>query len=136
MTGCDKEDLILGSWNLQHVFINGEEIKEPEEPEESEEPEKSNKPEEFNLILNKTYYHFHVGNSLNVTTITNNGEPLSSLDGYYIFTNKVKSKIEMKFALKYKRYHIFAIIKKLTRKEMHMEYEQNGDHYLLKFYTW
>jgi len=114
---CDKEEMIMNSWNLQTVLMNNEPY---------------NDSLQFNLVPRYTYYDFLFANTLNVRTFVI-GEYASSADGFYKFVNK--STIEMRFSLLYKRYHITAKIKKLTRKELHLEYEKNGNVYYLKLYA-
>jgi len=62
------------------------------------------------------------------------GLDISSPDGYYRFLNK--SEIEMKFTLLYKRYEINASIKKLTKRELNLEYEDKGNTYFLQLFAY
>jgi hypothetical protein len=113
---CDNEDILYGTWRLQNVSMNGEALDDSLQ---------------FNVIPKYTYYTFHYQNSLNVSTYVL-GAPTSSADGYYIFLNN--STIKMKFTLLYQRYEIKAKIKKLNRKELHLEYDDKGNTYFLKLY--
>jgi len=108
--------MIINSWHLQTVLKNDEPY---------------NDSLLFNLIPKYTYYSFYYANSLNVSTFVN-GQYTSSATGFYQFTNN--STIKMTFTLLYQRYEITAKIKKLTRKELNLEYEEDGDIYFLKLF--
>jgi hypothetical protein len=116
-TSCDKEEKLYNYWNLQSVLMNGEPL---------------NDSLQFNLIPYFTYYTFSYASSLEVSTFAL-GKFMSSSDGFYYFDSK--STIKMRFTLLYTRYDITAKIKKLTRKELNLEYEDNGNTYFLKLYT-
>ena len=115
-SSCDKEERLYGSWNLQTVLMNGELL---------------NDSLQYNLIPKYTYYTFHFENILH---IENKALALSSPDGIYYFKNN--STVNMKYSLQYKRFDIDAKIKKLNKKELHLEYEDNGNNYLLKLYSY
>ena len=117
LNSCDKETTLRNRWNLQKVFINGEEV--------------SNSTE-YNLLPYYTNYFFYYENSLNVSTYVK-GEATESADGWYQLESK--STIHMRFTILHKRYDIKAKIKKMTKKEMHLEYTANGNKYLLKLFT-
>jgi len=87
---------------------------------------------QFHLLTKHTYYNIFYHNSLDVKTIAN-GQWTASSNGYYRFIDK--STIEMRFTLLYQQQEITAKIKKLTRRELNLEYEEDGDTYLLKLYT-
>jgi hypothetical protein len=116
-SSCDKEEMIVGSWNLQTVLKNNNPLSEPYP---------------LNLIPKNTYYYFSFANNLIVRTKIN-GDWAEAPDGFYTFIKK--STIEMRFTLKYLRYNITAKIKKLTNNELHLEYESDGDIYYLKLYS-
>ena len=114
---CDKQEMIINSWNLQTVLKNGQPL---------------NDSLQFNLIPRYTHYNFYYANSLNVSTFAS-GQLTSSSNGFYEFTNS--STIRMRFTLLYQRYEITAKIKKLTRNELNLEYEDNGNTYFLKLFA-
>ena len=113
---CDKEEKLYGSWLLQTTLLNGEPL---------------NDSLQFN-VSKYTYYTFFYQNSLTVTTSIS-GFKVDSPDGYYYFKNN--STIQMKYTLLYNRYDITAKIKKLTNRELNLEYEDNGNTYFLKLYS-
>ena len=115
-TGCDREELIINSWNLQTVLKNGEVF---------------NDSTQLHLTLDYTYYYFFIMNSLDVRTFAN-GQYTASSNGFYEFVDR--STLRMRFTLLYQSYDITAKIKKLTQKELHLEYKDNGDVYFLKLY--
>jgi hypothetical protein len=117
LTSCDKQEMIIKSWNLQSVLMNGEPLDDSLQ---------------FNVIPKYTYYSFSYANSLYVSTIAHN-KRIESSDGFYKFASK--STIDMRFTLLYNRYDITANIKKLTRRELHLEYEDRGNNYYLKLYS-
>jgi hypothetical protein len=116
-SSCDKEEMILKSWKLQTVLMNDEPL---------------NDSLQFNLLTTYTYYTFFYANSLTVRTYAL-GQHTTSADGFYRIN---KSTLEMRFSLLYNRYNISAKIKKLTRRELNLEYTDNGDTYFLKFYAY
>jgi hypothetical protein len=108
--------MIIKRWNLQTILVNNEPI---------------NEPYPYHLIPNYSYYTFFYANSLDVNSyIDGRWEP--SADGYYSFVNK--STVEMRFTIIDQRYNISAKIKKLTKRELHLEYENKGNTYYLKLY--
>ncbi|MCL2436028.1 MAG: hypothetical protein FWD09_07845 [Lentimicrobiaceae bacterium] len=118
LTSCrDPEERIFGSWNLQTVLINGETYTDSTQ---------------FHLATRYTYYNFFYMNSLDVRTYAN-GQSTASSNGFYKFKNN--STLELRFTLLYQQNEITAKIKKLTRKELNLEYEEEGDTYLLKLFT-
>ena len=117
LSSCDKEEMLYSTWNLQSVTMNGQAL---------------NDSSQFNVIPKFTYYTFYYGNSLTVQAFAE-GQITTSSDGYYKLVDN--SKVEMKFTILYKRYNISAKIKKLTKKELNLEYEDKGNTYFLKLYT-
>jgi hypothetical protein len=117
LNGCDKETTLRNRWNLQKVYINGEQVTNSTE---------------YNLLPYYTNYYFYYENSLNVSTRAK-GEATESADGWYKLQSK--STLQMRFTILDKRYNITAKIKKMTKKEMHLEYTANGNKYLLKLFT-
>ena len=116
-TSCDKPERIINSWRLQTVLKNDEPF---------------NDSLQFNLIPKYTYYNFYYANSLTVSTFAN-GQSTSSANGFYEFTSN--STIKMTFTLLYQRYEISAKIKKLNRRELNLEYEEDGDTYFLTLFA-
>ena len=118
LTSCDKEDKLMNRWNLQHVSVNGGALKDSSI---------------YHLLPRYTDYVFFIENSLSVETyIPLNGQFTSSADGYYKLKN---STLEMRFRILNQKTNITAKIKKLTKKELHLEYSDKGNTYLLKLYT-
>ncbi|MCL2246851.1 MAG: hypothetical protein FWC10_07050 [Lentimicrobiaceae bacterium] len=115
---CDRQEMLYGTWVLQTVLMNGEPLEDSLQ---------------FNLIPKYTSYTFFIMNSLTIRTIAS-GESITSPEGLYYF--KDKSTIEMKYTLLYKYYEITAAIKKLNRQELHLQYNDNGNDYLLKLYSY
>ncbi|MCL2290045.1 MAG: hypothetical protein FWC34_04985 [Bacteroidetes bacterium] len=109
--------LYNNNWNLQFVSMNGEPL---------------NDSLQLNVIPYFTYYTFFYANSLEVVTYSR-GQYIRSSDGFYQFINS--STIKMRFTLLHKPYDIEAKIKKLTRKELNLEYKDNGNTYFLKLFT-
>ena len=120
LTSCDKPEMLINRWNLQTVTVNGTPIDSLQM--------------QYHLLPNYTYYTFFIENVLNVDTKIN-GFYTSSADGYYKFTDK--STLEMNFTLLNKRNIITAKIKKLTKKELKLEYKDknNGNTYFLILYA-
>jgi len=118
LIGCDKEEMLQNRWNLQQVSENGGALKDSTI---------------YHLLPRKTYYTFFVAQSLTVQTINPaTNIQIESADGYYKLS---KSKIEMRFRLLNQVTDINAKIKKLTKKELQLEYSDKGNTYLLKLYT-
>ena len=69
---------------------------------------------------------------LNIDTYAN-GQYTASADGYYVFKNR--STLEMKFTILNQRNNIKANVKKITNKELNLEYKDNDDTFLLKLYA-
>jgi hypothetical protein len=86
----------------------------------------------YHLLKRYTDYVFLFENSLNVETYAK-GQYTASADGYYKFTNR--STLEMRFTILNQRTAITAKIKKLTNKELQLEYKEKGATYFLKLYT-
>jgi hypothetical protein len=116
---CDREEMIVNSWNLRTVLKNGE-------------PHYDSL--QFHLIPKYTTYYFYYAqtHSLNVKTFALD-QLATSADGYYRFKNK--STLELRFTLLYKKYEIEAKIKKLNSRELNLEYtDKEGDTYFMKLY--
>ena len=117
LSSCDREELLYNTWNLQSVNMNGKPFSDSLQ---------------YNLLPTYTYYIFFYANSLTVRTYAMEQITTSS-DGFYNLESK--SKLEMKFTILNKRYTINAKIKKLTKKELNLEYEDKGNTYFLKLYA-
>ncbi|MDR2971456.1 MAG: hypothetical protein LBU83_05955 [Bacteroidales bacterium] len=116
-SSCDKQEMLYGSWNLQTATMNGKPL---------------NDSLQFNAIPAYTYYSFLYENRLTVRTFAM-GQITSSPDGFYKLDKKLN--LEMSFTILHKRYNIRAKIKKLTKKELNLEYEENGNKFFLKLFT-
>jgi len=114
---CDKQEMLYNSWNLQKVTMNGEPL---------------NDSLQFNLIPYSTHYTFYYANSLTVRTFAL-GQITTSSNGYYQLGNN--STLDMHFTILNRTYDINAKIKKLTKRELNLEYEDNGDNYFLKLFA-
>jgi len=117
LISCDKQDMIMNRWTLQSVNINGQPIDSLQM--------------KYHLLPKYTDYVFFMESSLVVYTRIN-GQATASADGFYKFIDK--SNIEMNFTLLNRKSIIKAKIQKLTKREMNLEYKDNGDTYFLKLY--
>ena len=117
-SSCDREEMIMKRWRLQTVLMNDEPL---------------NDSLQFNVIPKYTYYNFFVEHSLVVSTYAL-GQYTASANGFYKFENR--STLEMRFALLYEQYDIKATIKKLTSRELNLEYENNGNTYFLILFAY
>jgi hypothetical protein len=113
---CDKEELLYGRWYLQSSLVNGEPLTDSTQ---------------YNILPKYTYYTFFYEQTLTITTyalrIVQN-----STEGFYSIKN---STLTMKYTLPPKRYEITAKIKMLTKRELKIEYDYNGNTYLLDFFS-
>ena len=116
-SSCDKEEMLKSRWNLQTVKKNGSSY---------------NDTTIFHLIPRYTYYSFYYENSLNIEAY-GIGKPTESSNGYYKLEKK--SKLYMRFSIQNQHNEFTAKIKKLTKKELHLEYSDKGNTYFLKLYT-
>ena len=118
-SSCDKEEMLMNKqWQLQSVSVNGEPL---------------NDSLRYNIIPFHTYYNFFYANVLEVSAfIFELGEWRVSSDGFYLFNN---SMIKMSFSILHEEYEMTATIKKLTGRELRLEYVDNGNTYLLKLYS-
>jgi len=107
----------MNRWNLQSVKVNGSPIDSVQM--------------QYHLLPKYTYYYFFLETSLNVETIVNG--QYTSANGMYKFVNK--STLYMHFMLHDKKSEITAKIKKLTRRELNLQYDENGNTYFLKLYS-
>jgi len=116
-TSCDKDEMIMNRWNLQSVTMNGKPLLDSSR---------------YHLLPRYTDYVFLVEHSLTVDTYIR-GNPTSSADGYYKLSKN--STLEMRFRIYEQVNHINAKIKKMNKKELHLEYSDKGDTFFLKLYT-
>jgi hypothetical protein len=118
LTGCDREDMLYNTWNLSSVLMNGEPL---------------NDSLQFNVIPKYTYYTFFYVNVLEISTVAL-GSVAKTSDGYYAFIDH--STLLMEFTLLYEHYKIEAKIKKITRRELNLEYKDSaGNTYFLIFFS-
>jgi hypothetical protein len=117
-SSCDKEEKLFGTWRLQTVFMNGDTLRDSLQ---------------YNLLPKYTLYVFFLQNSFELNTVIN-GIHTTSTDGFYSFKNK--STINLNYTIRWQHYSIEAKIKKLTRRELTLEYSDNGNEYLLILYTY
>jgi len=115
---CDKSDILLGVWNLQGVSINDKEVIDSDE---------------YHLKLFVTNYYIYYYNSLNIRTVVD-GQTWETPNGFYNY-NHINKTLQMKFTLMDQRSEINAKIKKLSKNEMRLEYEKDGNIYLLKLFS-
>ena len=115
---CDKTEIVRSVWNLQGVSINDKEVTDSDE---------------YHLKLFVTNYYIHYANSLDVRTVVD-GQQWGTPNGFYIYNYKNKT-LQMRFTLVDQHSEIMAKIKKLTRNEMRLEYEKDGNIYLLKLFS-
>jgi hypothetical protein len=114
---CNKEEMLINRWNLQYVRLNGNPL-----PDSSK----------YHLLTRYTDYTFLYQHSFCVNTYAN-GQFTSSADGYYNLEKQ--SKLYLRFSIHNQRNEFTAKIKKLTNKELNLEYSDNGNTYFLKLYT-
>jgi hypothetical protein len=106
---------MMGNWNLEKVFLNGEQI--------TETPYLANVP--------NTYYIFDLDGVVDVRCYYNNAVQ-SAVYGRWGFKDNCKILV-MDFQLKTQKYYYEASIKKLTKKELIYEYDDiHGDHWRLE----
>ena len=116
---CDKSEVLRGTWNLQSVFINDKEVTDSDE---------------YHLILYYTYYiYFYDEKTLDIKTVVD-GQQWGAPNGFYSYNYRNKT-LQMNFTLMDQRSEINAKIKKLSRNEMRLEYEKDGNIYLLTLFS-
>lgn len=110
----NPEYRIIGNWNLEKVWLNGEEISTTDEV--------ANRP--------TNYYIFSSDYMLTINTYYNNAIRYSNY-GSWQFKNNYKD-VAIEFSLLNKKTYYVASIKKLTKKEMIYEYDdEKGNHWRL-----
>lgn len=106
---------MMGTWNLERVFLNGEQITETE----------------YLANVPHTYYIFDLDGILDVNYVYN-GTMSSAVHGLWHFQNNCKELV-MDFQLKTQKYYYVATIKKLSKKELFYEYDDtHGNHWRLE----
>ena len=106
---------MMGNWNLEKVFLNGEQITETE----------------YLANVPNTYYIFDLDGIVDVIYLYNNAMQ-RAVYGRWHFQNNCKELV-MDFQLKTQKYYYEATIKKLTKKELIYEYDDiHGDHWRLE----
>ncbi|MEG1556710.1 MAG: hypothetical protein RR356_08315 [Bacteroidales bacterium] len=106
---------IIGTWQLIHVYLNGEEITKTE----------------YTANVPGNYYYFYSDAILSVATFYN-GMTNYSYYGKWKFQNKDKELI-IDLSLISKKYYYVATIKKLSRTELCYEYDDAaGNHWRLE----
>ena len=106
---------MMGTWNLEKVFLNGEQITETE----------------YLANVPNTYYIFDLDGIVDVVFFYNNAMQ-SAVYGKWNFQNNCKELV-MDFQLKTQKYYYVATIKKLSKKELIYEYDDiHGSHWRLE----
>ena len=106
---------MMGNWNLERVFLNGEQITETE----------------YLANVPNTYYRFDLDGIVDVMYFYNNAMQ-SAVYGRWKFQNNCKELV-MDIQLKTQKYYYVATIKKLTKKELFYEYDDTfGNHWRLE----
>lgn len=106
---------ITGNWNLERVFLNGTQITES------------------NYLANtpSTYYIFEMDGIVDVLYWYENAMQ-SAVYGNWHFQNNCKQLV-MDFKLRTQRYYYVADIKKLSKRELFYEYDDDyGNHWRLE----
>lgn len=110
----DPEYRIIGNWNLEKVWLNGEEITTTD------------------VIPNRVnnYYMFSSDYILTIYTYYNNAIHYSNY-GNWGFKNNCKI-LAVEYSMMNRKYYYEASVKKLTKKEMIYEYDdEKGNHWRL-----
>lgn len=106
---------MMGTWDLEKVFLNGTQITETE----------------YLANVPSTYYIFEIDGILDVKYLYNNAMQ-SAIHGEWKFKNNCKELV-MDFQLKTQKYYYVATIMKLTKKELIYEYDDvRGGHWRLE----
>jgi len=106
---------MMGTWNLEKVFLNGEQITETE----------------YLANIPNTQYMFDIDGMVDLMYWYNNSVSYA-VYGRWKFQNNCKELV-MDFQLKTQKYYYVATIKKLTKKELFYEYDDDyGNHWRLE----
>ena len=122
LTACDElfsmEYKIVGSWQVSHTYLNGEEID-------------STNYAGYNV---GTYYYIYADHVMAVKAYRN-GEWRESTFATYIVDTDEKT-VEMQYTLMGHNYHFLADVEKLTRKEFFIEFDDtHGNHWRLEMFS-
>jgi len=121
-TGCDElfsmEYKIVGMWQVSHTYLNGESIDSSE----------------YIGYSPGSCYYMYADHVMSVRALYN-GEYRESTFGTYVLDQKAKT-IEINYSLYGQRYHSVADIKRLTKKDFFIEFnDEYGDHWRLELFT-
>lgn len=106
---------ITGNWNLEKVYLNGSQITQTE----------------YLANVPNTYYMFEMDGIVDIMYWYGNAME-SAIYGSWHFENKCRDLV-MDFKLKNQRYYYVAEIRKLTKKELFYEYDDDyGNHWRLE----
>lgn len=122
LTACDElfsmEYKIVGSWQVSHTYLNGEEIDSTD----------------YAGYAVGTYYYIYADHVMEVKAYRN-GEWRTSTFATYIIDPKEKT-VEMEYTLMGYNYKILADVEKLSRREFFIEFDdQHGDHWRLELFS-
>lgn len=113
-----SEYRIVGIWQVAHTYLNGEEI------------DSTN----YMGYAPTTYYYIYADHVMSLTGIRN-GEIRQSSFATYILDAKKKT-ISFNYTFFGKRYDFTADIKRLSRKEFFIEFDDEyGDHWRLELFS-
>jgi len=108
---------IIGSWQINHTYLNGEELDSCA----------------YHANNPGTYYYFYADHVLSVTAFYNNMARESGFASYRLSDDNKQLLIDFTLA---RRYQYVADIKKLSRKELFYEYDDEyGNHWRLELYS-
>lgn len=113
-----SEYRIVNMWQVSKSYVNGDTISETE----------------YLAFAPRTYYYIYADHVLTVLAYYN-GELRESSFATYILNPKNKT-LEVNFSLVNKRYHLVADVRKLSRSELIIEFDdENGDHRRLEMFA-
>lgn len=122
LAACDQffsiEYKIVGAWQVSHTYLNGEAIDSTV----------------YIGFTPGTYYYMYADHVMAVRGIYN-GEYRESTFATYIADQKAKT-VEFNYSLYGRRYHFIADIKRLTKKDFFIEFDDDkGNHWRLEMFT-
>jgi len=113
-----SEYRIVGAWQVAHTYLNGVEIDSTD----------------YVAYTPTTYYYMYADHVMSLTGIYN-GELRQSSFATYIIDPKSKT-IQFNFSFFGKRYNFTADIRRLSRKEFFIEFDDEyGDHWRLEMFS-
>jgi hypothetical protein len=113
-----SEYRIVGTWQVSHVYLNGEEVDSTG----------------YAAYEVGTYYFMYPDHVMSVKAYRN-GEWRETIFANYILDPKTKT-IDMSFTLMDKNYTILGDVKRLSRKEFFFEFDDPyGDHWRLELFS-